>query len=430
MPLDIESQHGLALIKVNYDMPYTAIPDSMNQAFSLLALAAALAWPTNARADDAPPVTLDPYGDLRHRIEVVDQDGLPEDAFASTLRIRAGFRLGEWHGFSLQVEGEAVARIGPEDYNDTVNGKVAFPVVADPSSVQLNQAFLRWRPHEAVELAAGRRAVNLDNQRWIGSVDWRQNDQTLDLAQVTLRPLKGLTMDYFNAWRVDRIFGQDSPQGVFRDTDINAVRVAHTGSPVGTVSAYGYWLDIPSAPASSSRTLGVRMVGEQTVGKGMRVLYAAEFARQSDLGANPARFDLDYLLLEPGLALGGWTVKAGLERLEGNGTAALQTPLATLHAFNGWADKFLVTPPAGLRDLYGEVGYKFAGGALKGLTLRAIVHDFGATQTDQAYGQELNLLAVYPIRPNLTLLAKFAHYEAETFAIDTTKGWLSLQYSF
>jgi hypothetical protein len=418
------------LTKVNYPMANPAIRDGMNQATSLLALVAMLALPAAAHAEDAPPLTLDPYGDLRHRIEVVDQDGLPEDAFASTLRIRAGFRLGEWKGFSLQVEGEAVARIGPEDYNDTVNGKIAFPVVADPSSVQLNQAFLRWRPHEAVELAAGRRAVNLDNQRWIGSVDWRQNDQTLDLAQITLRPAKGVTVDYFNAWRVDRIFGQDSPQGVFRDTDINAVRVAHAGSPVGTVSAYGYWLDLPSAPASSSRTLGVRLVGEQTVGTGIRVLYAAEFARQSDLGANPARFDLDYLLLEPGLAVGGWTVKAGLERLEGNGTAALQTPLATLHAFNGWADKFLVTPPGGLRDLYGEIGYKFSGGALKGLQLRAIAHDFGATKTDLAYGQELNLLAVYPIRKNLTLLAKFAHYDADRFAVDTTKGWLSLQYSF
>lgn len=408
----------------------------MNQAsLPQLALVVALAVPVAAQAETAPPlnadaVTLDPYGDLRYRLEAVDQDGLPEDAAASTLRIRAGFRLGEWHGFSLQVEGEGIVRVGPEDFNDTVNGKAAFPVVADPESVQLNQAFVRWKPHAAVELAAGRRAVNLDNQRWIGSVDWRQNDQTLDLAQVTLRPAKGVSIDYFNAWRVDRIFGEDSPQGVFRDTDINAVRIAHAASPVGTVSAYGFWLDIPSHPGSSSRTLGARLVGDQPVGEGVKLLYVAEYARQSDHGANPTAFDLDYLLIEPGVAIGGWTLRAGLERLEGNGTVALQTPLATLHAFNGWADKFLVTPPDGLRDIYGEVGYKFAGGALKGLTLRAIVHDFAATRCDAAYGQELDLLAVYPIRPNLVLLGKFAHYAADGFGTDTTKGWLSLQFSF
>ena len=408
----------------------------MNQSsLPLLALIVTLALPVAAQAETAPPpeadaVTLDPYADLRYRLELVDQNGLPEDAAASTLRIRAGFKLGEWNGFSLQVEGEGIVRLGPEDYNDTVNGKVAFPVVADPESVQHNQAIVRWKPHAAVEFAAGRRAVNLDNQRWIGSVDWRQNDQTLDLAQVTLRPAKGVSIDYFNAWRVDRIFGEDSPQGVFRDTDINAGRVAYAAGPIGTVSAYGFWLDIPSHPASSSRTLGVRLIGDQPLAEGARLLYAAEYARQSDHGANPADFNLDYLLIEPGLAIGGWTVKAGMERLEGNGAVALQTPLATLHAFNGWADKFLATPPDGLRDLYGEVGYKFAGGALKGLALRAIVHDFAATRGDAAYGQELNLLAIYPIRPNLVLLGKAAHYEADSFAVDTTKGWLSLQFSF
>lgn len=423
-------------MQVNYVARRKGISRSMNQAsLHLLALIVALAAPVAAQAQTAPtpeadPVILDPYGDLRYRIEAVDQDGLPEAAAASTLRIRAGFKLGEWRGFSLQVEGEGIVRVGPEDYNDTVNGKVAFPVVADPESVQLNQVFVRWKPHAAVELAAGRRAVNLDNQRWIGSVDWRQNDQTLDLAQVTLRPAKGVSIDYFNAWRVDRIFGEDSPQGVFRDTDINAARIAHAASPIGAVSAYGFWLDIPSHPANSSRTLGVRLIGDLPAGEGVKLLYAAEYARQSDHGANPADFNLDYLLIEPGVAMGGWTVKAGLERLEGNGAVALQTPLATLHAFNGWADKFLVTPPDGLRDIYGEVGYKFAGGALKGLTLRAILHDFAATRGNAAYGQELNLLAVYPIRANLVLLGKFAHYAADGFGADTTKGWLSLQFSF
>lgn len=408
----------------------------MNQAsLPLFVLFVALVTPVAAQAETAPPpetdaVTLDPYADLRYRLEAVDQDGLPEDAAASTLRIRGGGKLGEWHGLSLQVEGEGIFRLGPEDFNDTVNGRVAFPVVADPTSVQLNQAFVRWKPHAVVELAAGRRAVNLDNQRWIGSVDWRQNDQTLDLAQVTLRPAKGVSIDYFNSWRVDRIFGPDSPQGVFRDTNINAGRISHANNPVGTISAYGYWLDIPSHPANSSRTLGVRVIGEQRLSEGVKLLYAAESAHQSNYGANPARFDLDFLLIEPGVAFGGWTLKAGLERLEGNGIAALQTPLATLHAFNGWADKFLTTPPAGLRDLYGEVGYKFRAGTLKGLTLRAIVHDFAATKADAAYGRELNLLATYPIRPNFVLLGKFAHYEANSFAADTTKGWLSLQFSF
>jgi hypothetical protein len=98
-----------------------------------------------------------------------------------------------------------------------------------------------------LEATAGRQAINLDNQRWIGSVGWRQNDQTLDAARVVVKPAPGAPLDYLHAWRVNRVFGPDSPQGIWRDTAINGLRAAYTLKNVGTLSAYGYWLDIPSS---------------------------------------------------------------------------------------------------------------------------------------------------------------------------------------
>lgn len=420
--------------------------------FASLAVLTLLTVPAVAHAQNAPPpasvsasvaapapetapapatLKLDPYADIRYRLELVDQDGLPQDATASTLRIRAGVRLGEWHGFSAQVEGEAIARIGPRDFNDTVNGRTTFPVVADPSDVLLNQAIVRWQPVKELSATAGRQTVNLDNQRWFGSVDWRQNDQTLDTVRLTATPVKEAKIDYLYAWRVNRVFGPDSAQGIWHDTDIHGLRASYAVEGFGTLTGYGYWLDIPAAPASNSQTIGVRLAGERSVGNGIRLLYTGEYARQTDHAANPQAFGLDYWVGEAGIAHGGFTAKVGWERLEGSGTVALQTPLATLHAFNGWADKFLVTPPNGLRDVYGEVGYRFgADSTLKGLALRAIIHDFAATATSATYGQEIDLLASYPIRPNLVLLGKFAHYDADLFATDTTKGWLSLQLTF
>ena len=44
------------------------------------------------------------------------------------------------------------------------------------------------------------------------------------------------------------------------------------------------------------------------------------------------------------------TVKAAYESLEGNGARGFSTPLATLHAFQGWADVFLNTPADGVDD--------------------------------------------------------------------------------
>ena len=49
----------------------------------------------------------------------------------------------------------------------------------------------------------------------------------------------------------------------------------------------------------------------------------------------------------------GWRIGGGYEVLGADDGAALtsfQTPLATLHKFQGWADKFLTTPPNGIRE--------------------------------------------------------------------------------
>jgi hypothetical protein len=403
----------------------------MNQAKLLRAAGPLMlvAAATPAFAEE-PATKVTPYADIRYRLELVDQDGLPEDATASTLRVRAGLKTADWHGLSVLVEGEAIVAIGERNYNDTVNGKTGYPVVADPTDLVLNQAYLRWKPVKQVEAVAGRQAINLDNQRWIGSVGWRQDDQTFDAARVTLRPAEGLSIDYLYSWRVNRVFGPDSPQGIWRDTDIHGLRGAYAIKGIGTLSGYGYWLDVPSSPSSSSQTLGVRIAGERPLGKGTKLLYAAEYARQQDFGNNPRDFELDYVLVEPGVAIGAFTLKGGYERLEGNGTVALQTPLATLHAFNGWADKFLTTPANGLRDLYLDAGWKAAKGPLKGLALRAAWHDFNSTVGALNFGQEWNAQASYPVGKHVTLLAKFARYDAKALATDTTKAWFSVEAKF
>jgi len=216
---------------------------------------------SGSQAEKKAPV-VKPYANIRYRLELVDQDGIARNATASTLRVRAGLKTGEWNGLSAVVEGEAIVAIGKERFNDTVNGRTQFPVVADPEDILLNQAYVRWNPDSRIEATAGRQAVNLDNQRWIGSVGWRQNDQTLDAIRLSARPVADVSVDYFHAWRVNRIFGTDSPQGIWRNIDIHGLRAGVTIKPLGALSAYGYWLDIPSAPATSSRTFGVRLSGD------------------------------------------------------------------------------------------------------------------------------------------------------------------------
>lgn len=398
---------------------------------SALALTAALAAAQPAFAETAKPDPVTPYADIRYRLELVDQAGLPEDATASTLRIRAGLKTAEWHGLSALVEGEAITRVGPRHYNDTVNGRTAYPVVADPSDVLLNQAWVKFKPAKEVEAIAGRQAVNFDNQRWIGSVGWRQNDQTLDAARISAKPVKGVALDYGYAWRVNRVFGPDSPQGIWRDNDLHLLRASAEVKPVGTVSAFGYFLDLPDAPLLSSKTIGARLAGEQKLPGKAKLLYAFEYAKQRDMGVNTRDFSLDYLLVEPGVAVGAVTAKLGLERLEGNGVAALQTPLATLHAFNGWADKFLTTPANGLRDLYADVAVKLpAIGSVKGANLRAQYHDYDSTRGGLDYGSEWGVMLGLPVARQLSATIKFSRYNADSFATDTSKFWFAIDAKF
>src|SRR3546814_3293516 len=69
----------------------------------------------------------------------------------------------------------------------------------------------------------------------------------------------------------------------------------------------------------------------------------------------------------------------------GNGVVAFQTPLATLHAFNGWADRFLSTPGNGLEDIYVGVGGKHGQ-----WNWQALWHDFSADRGGADYGTELD----------------------------------------
>ena len=391
---------------------------------STLCLAAVIAVCGIARAE------LKPIVDTRLRYESVEQDGVAQSAEALTLRGRLGFETGKVAGTSLLAEGELVRPLD-EDYNSTTNGHTAYPVVADPHSSEVNRLQLTNTSLADTTVTLGRQRIVLDDHRFVGNVGWRQNEQTFDAVRIVNKSVPHLTLDLTYLDQVNRVFGRDSVQGRYYGDSVLA-NVAYD-TTLGKVTAFGYRVAIdplpgvPGAVRDASQTYGMRLAGTRAV-NAVELSYVASYATQQDTARNPLSFDLDYYLGEVIAARGPCSFGAGVESLEGDGFKGFTTPLATLHRFQGWADKFLVTPIDGIDDRYLTAAVsRPQWGALDGLSLVAALHRYSAERGSLRYGSEANLQAQAKWR-HLSGTLKYAEYRADHLLMDTTKWWLQLEY--
>lgn len=378
-----------------------------------------------ALANAAEPLPGDVILDARLRYESVSQDGFAKDAQALTLRTRLGYETPVWHGFKALAELENVTALNSQ-YNSTTNRKTRFPVVSDPEVTELNRAQVSWSGQQA-DAVIGRQRFIVGNARFVGNAGFRQNEQTFDAAKIVARPMKELSVTYAYIDRVHRVFGRHSAQGNW-DSDSHVIQ-ADLKSPAGVVSGYGYLLEFDNVPTQSSETWGARLAGSRPLRPGLALTYEAETARQTDYRNSPTNFDLGYLDLGIGLKGPASWATVGYERLDGDGRRGFQTPLATLFAYQGWADVFLATPPAGVRDLNVRAGTTLKLGA-KGtpVKLQAAMHDFTDDDGSRRYGRELDLLASIPINKLLSAEVRAAVFDgARPVFADRHKVWLTLE---
>lgn len=371
--------------------------------------------------------------DLRYRYESVEQDDKPSTAGANTLRLRLNLATGVVNGFSAFTEFDHVQVIGGEHHDDTRNGLVNYPVVADPEGTDLNQAFVQYAGPKGTILRLGRQRISLDGERFIGAVGWRQNEQTYDAFRIETRAVPGAALNYAWVDQVQRVFGPDSgtPPASLEGSS-HLLNAKFTSLPVGAITVYGYHLDFDDAPQLSSDTFGVRYDGARAVNDRLNFGWALEYARQEDAGDNAAQIDAFYSLVELSLKTSAAGFTAGREVLSGEeGTftpttnPAFQTPLATLHKWQGWADKFLTTPSAGIEDVYLGFNVKFAG-----WNGQAVWHDFSAEATSLDYGTEIDLSVSRKFATRYEVLVKYADYSADDLFTDTAKFWLQLGAAF
>ncbi len=366
---------------------------------------------------------------LRYRIEVVDADNFAKKATASTLRTALGYKTGTYKGFDAFIQMEDVSDIGlgnrynNKGFDGFSNGVTTRPVVADPDGTDLLQAFVHYK-NQGSDVKLGVQEITLDDHRFIGNVGWRQHHQSYDAIRYTNTDIENLTINYAFISSVNRIFRQRV------DSAHHLLNAQYKLKDIGTITGYTYLLKYRNSAFknASTDTFGVEFKGAHKMNVKTSLTYEAEFAHQIDEGRNANHVDANYFHFSLGGKYQKYGVQIGWERLEGSAAdGQFQTPLATLHAMNGWADMFLSTPTNGLDDIYVKVFGPLGKKAKWNLTY----HDFSSASGGAGdYGTEFDGVITYKSSWKQVFGLKGAFYNSDGFKTDTSKFWFFTVFKF
>ncbi|MBU2970702.1 alginate export family protein [Pseudoalteromonas sp. C2R02] len=387
----------------------------------VLALSSVLGMSQMAMANQGPSIT-DAVANgtvkinMRARYETVDEDNAKKDANAGTLRTRLTYKTADFKGFNVLAEVDNVTAIG--QYNSTDNGNADYSVVADPEGTDVNQFALSYK-NGGLKATAGRQRILHQGQRFVGGVAWRQNEQTYDGLRVEYALSSALNFDYAYIHNINKIFGNSDGKpdahGAFQLANVNfKINKEHK------VTGFVYDLDYDASADSSTQTLGFDYNG-----KFGPVNVHASYATQSDTADSTKDFSADYYAVDASIKVSSFKIKAGLEVLGSDNGVAFSTPLATLHKYQGFADKFLGTPATGIQDVFAGVATKIGPVAVS-----ATYHDFTSDVDSIDYGSELDLTAKYKFNKKVTGLVKYADYSADEHSVDTSKLWVMVNVNF
>jgi hypothetical protein len=384
--------------------------------------------------------------DLNYRYENVNQDNVrvpplrgiplpdarqPDTANANTVRLRLGLLSPVFHGLQGYAEYQGLYAM-QSDYNSTRNGKTGYSIIADPYVNELDQLWISYAGIPDTLIKGGRQVIQLDDQRFIGNVGWRQLQQTYDSVLITHnnQQLFGLTV---NAGYIGR---SKTITGTTEGLTAPILNVNYKLGDYGNLVGYAYWLDFtdPDVNFKSNQSYGIRLTNFQKPGDSFKLsdnyglVYTAEWSIQSDYQNSPRDYTVNRYNLMGGFTAYNFTFQGAMEQLDGVGqNQAFITPLGTNFAFQGWADQFLITPNDGIRDVFGTIISTLNRGDI---TLMGIYHNFYDDTGNIHYGKEWDFRAIKKFGKHYSLLAQYAYYDADQYSTDTQKIWVQGNINF
>jgi hypothetical protein len=191
-------------------------------------------------------------GNFRLRYEDVEVKSLTvEDATALTLRSRLGYETAPFQGFTAILEFEDTHTVGGKDEYSPEHKNPAKPATApydyaaivDPERTEINRAYLRYRGVPKLDMGLGRQRIVLDNQRFVGSVSWRQDEQTFDAFTAKYDGVADWSFYYAYVDKVNGIASVEPTYNFDIDSSDNLFNITYSGFTLGKLTAYGYFLD-------------------------------------------------------------------------------------------------------------------------------------------------------------------------------------------
>lgn len=396
------------------------------------------------------------------RVRAVDATSGDESGRAASVLLRAQLASRWGSRWSSLVEVDHVSSAWRDEHSDgqRLNGK---PLISDVPGTVLNQLALRYRGNET-ELTLGRQRIEWDDQRFVGSDSFWQQDQTFDALLAERRLLMSSRFNYAYIGRAQRIFveGRGSPQG-YRDHDdygydapadhesdsfpgdnpyssysfagehrheSHLARLELNEWDYSQLVAYGHAIDNEDQPETSNYTLGVRYrFAYRAHPLRYRLLLetaSQELRQESRESGN--RPQPQYHLLE--LAMGYKSLEwiGRYEVLSSDEQAGFAFPLGSPYLFQGFAGVFAATPDAGVKDASVRVNWR-----AHPWELSTRFHHFSAQSGGGDYGRELDVELRYKLSTKHQVQLRYADFRAHPAAyqlVDQRRVFLDYRYNF
>ncbi|GLS24303.1 hypothetical protein GCM10007877_00140 [Marinibactrum halimedae] len=298
------------------------------------------------------------------------------------------------------------------------------PEIPDVSGTDLNQLFARFT-YEDWSVTAGRQVIELDNQRFVGSVSVWQNQQTFDAVSINKKVFSNSHLQYFYVENANRIFGDEANERLSRrdenfealngmrpalglgdhQHDSHLLRAEFNEWDYSKFVLYSYLIDNKDAPFTSNDSLGLRYEFKIKPDQ-FRYRFELENALQRRTGVED-KPTLSYFSVEGGVAYQSVELSARRERMGSKNNVAFVTPLATLHDFHGWADVLNVAPAQGLDDQ--SIKLKWRKTPFK---FDVRYHRFASENGREKFGEEIDFDIIYKPAKKHVVLLRFADFKA------------------